>query len=88
MDAAGESVGGVREGLGVTLLGSGPYLPQPDTLTDLSQDVVAVVVRIRGQDAQLGFSQVEAAPFEGGQDLIHGGTRSSPLRRVQRGGLL
>lgn len=77
VDAAGQGVGRVRKALSVTLLllRSRPYLLQPDTLPDLSQDVVGVVVRVGGQDPQFGLPQVEAAPFEGGQDLIHGGAR-------------
>ena len=77
MDAAGQGVGGVREALGVALLllRAGAYLLQPDALPDLSQDVVAVVVRVRRQDPQLGLPQVEAAAFERGQNLVHGGAR-------------
>lgn len=77
MDAAGQSVSGVREALAVTLLllRVSSHLPQPDTLSNLSQDVVGVVIRVRGQDTQLSLSQVEAATFEGSQDFIHGGAR-------------
>lgn len=76
MDAACQWVGGVGKGLGVTLLlRPGPYLLQPDALPDLSQDVVGVIVWVRGQDSQLGLSQVEAAAFERGQYFIHGGAR-------------
>lgn len=64
MDAAGQSVGRVGEALGVSrLLRPGPDLLQPDALPDLSQDVVAVVVRVGAQDPQLGLPQVETAPF-------------------------
>lgn len=76
VDAAGQSVGWVWEALGVTLLlRPRTYLLQPDTLPDLSQDVVGVVVRVGGQDSQLGLPQVETAPFERGQYLVHGGAR-------------
>ena len=79
VDAPGQRVGRVGEavlGLALLLLGPGPHLLQPDTLPDLGQDVAAVVVvRVGGQDAELGLAQVEAAPLEGGQDLVHGGAR-------------
>lgn len=89
MDAARQSVGRVGEALGVALLlRSGPYLLQPDALPDLSQDVFAVVVRVGGQNSQLGLPQVETAAFEGGEHLVHGRARSPPLCRVQRGRLL
>lgn len=52
VDASGQSVGRVGEAPGVALLlRPGPYFLEPDTLPDLSQDVVAVVVRVRGQDS-------------------------------------
>lgn len=76
VNAAGQSVGRVGEAFGMTLLlRSGPYLPKPDALSDLSQDIVAVVIRIRAQDPQLSLPQVETAPLEWCQHLIHGRAR-------------
>lgn len=74
VDAARQRVRGVGKGLGVALLlRPGPYLLQPDALPDLGQDVVGVIVWVRGQDSQLGLPQVEAAAFQRGQHFIHGG---------------
>lgn len=76
MDAAGQGVGRVQEALGVALLlRPGADLLQTHALPDLSQDVVAVVVRVGAQDAQLGLSQVEAAALQRGQHLVHGRAR-------------
>lgn len=76
MDAACQSVSRVREGLGVALLlWPRANLLQPHALPDLRQDVVGVVVGVGGQHPQLGLPQVEAAPLEGGQHLVHGGAR-------------
>lgn len=76
VDAARQRVSGVGKSLGeALLLWPGPDLLQPDALPDLGQDVVGVIVWVRGQDSQLGLPQVEAAAFERGQDFVHGGAR-------------
>ncbi len=69
VDAAGQRVGRRRSSAAALL---SAHLTQLHSFTDLSQDVVVVVlVRIRRQNTQLGLPQVEASALQAGQNLVH-----------------
>lgn len=71
MDAPGQGVGGGQ--VGVLLLLFPRDAPQFNPLSDLNQDAVGVVVAFRrGEGPLLHFSQMKAASFQGGENLIHG----------------